>query len=256
MKFASFLASLIALTATQQALAQDADTQQENNGTDPTRLTTTAEVFYEYGDLRQDFQSHTVTFGLTVPIGSQKRTSIRIRAPLASVDVAGDNNLGMGDLSLRVVTVPVVTRSYGIALTGEIIFDTASRPELGSGKTIVKPTFIYAKFLRNRAIFAPSVVHSQSIAGKDSRKTVSVTTIDLYYVPHFKNRNIFMTLDPAMNFDWKANKEYPSLSVTAGTKIGHAFGGSLQIYAKPTVLFGNDRPANWKIEAGLKVLNF
>ena len=44
--------------------------------------------------------------------------------------------------------------------------------------------------------------------------------------------------------------------VTAGRVVGKAFGGVAQVYAKPTVMFGNERPGDWSLEIGFKVLGF
>lgn len=239
-------------------LAQPVYAQSEgetNDGTNPALLTTVAEVNYEYDDLRQGFDKHISQFILTIPVGEQKATAFTLTAPMVATDVAANDSLAFGDVSLKVVHVPMINQSNAVVLQTEVFFDTASRPELGTGKTVVKPTFIYAFFRGNGDIFAPALVHSQSIAGDSNRTEVSVTTVDLYYVPKLGN-GLFMTLDPAMNFDWERNLEYPSLTVTLGSMIGEMFGGHGQVYIKPSVLFGSDRPANWSIKAGFKVLNF
>ena len=47
-----------------------------------------------------------------------------------------------------------------------------------------------------------------------------------------------------------------SVAITAGRVVGKAFGGVAQVYAKPTVMFGNERPGDWSLEIGFKVLGF
>jgi hypothetical protein len=68
-------------------------------------------------------------------------------------------------------------------------------------------------------------------------------------------RNL-VTYDPALNVDWQTNREYFSLSITAGRVLGKAFGGNAIAFAKPTVFAGGDRPGSWGIEVGWKVLGF
>jgi hypothetical protein len=109
-----------------------------NDGTDPTQLTTQAEVTFEHLGLRNGFSSQTLTLGLTIPLGESKRTSIKFKAPFVAVDVLGDDSMGLGDVSVKVTRVLEVTRKYGIVLGGEVAFDTADRWELGSGKTVFK----------------------------------------------------------------------------------------------------------------------
>lgn len=227
-----------------------------NDGTDPTQLTTQADVALEHLDLRSGFSSQTLTLGLTIPVGESKRTSIRFKAPFVAVDVLGDDSMGLGDASVKVTRVLKVTRQYGIVLGGEVAFDTADRLELGTGKTVFKGSFIYAKFLKGGHIFAPSLVHNVSVAGSYLRSNVNLTTIDLYYVPRLSNPKLFMTIDPALNYDWVSDSAFGSLSVTLGRSVGSMLGGIGQFTVKPTVLVGGNRGANWGMQVGFKVVNF
>lgn len=66
---------------------------------------------------------------------------------------------------------------------GELVFDTAKRPELGTGKTVFKGTFIYARFLAGGDIFAPAMVQSLSLGGNSARAKVNNTVFDFCYMP-------------------------------------------------------------------------
>ena len=226
-----------------------------NNGTDPTRLTTTAVVAYEYNDLSGGMERHSPRLDLTLPFGERQDYSLRFRVPLVSNDIAGDDSFGLGDVSVTGTHVFGLTRQRGLVAQAEMIFDTASRDELGAGKHVFKGTFIYARFLP-KGIFAPALVHSLDVGGASHRPDVNVTTIDLYYVPKLADPRTFVTLDPAMNFDWEKDARFGSLAITAGRGVGKAFGGVAQVYAKPTVMFGNERPGDWSLEVGFKVLGF
>lgn len=260
-KFAVLATVLAAIATPVCAQNADADTaaeptepKTENDGTDPTQLSSSADVTLEHLDLRGGFGSQTLAFGFTTPIAAG--TSLRFRAPLVANDVLGNNSLGLGDVSVKLTRVLKVTRQYGIVVGGELAFDTADRLELGSGKTVFKANFVYAKFLKGGSIFAPALVHSISVAGKDSRADVNSTTLDLYYVPRLKNKKLFMTVDPAIIHDWENDKTYGSVAVTFGQKLGKMFGGNGQVFVKPSVLIGSDRGANWGVQVGFKVLNF
>jgi hypothetical protein len=148
-----------------------------------------------------------------------------------------------------------LTRERGLVAQAEMIFDTASRGELGAGKHVFKGTFIYARFLP-KGIFAPALVHSLDVGGDSQRPGVSITTIDLYYVPKLADPRYFVTLDPALNFDWERDARFGSLGITAGRTVGKAFGGLAQVYVKPSVLFGRAPPGDWSLELGFKVLGF
>ena len=226
------------------------------NGTDPTRLLTVAEAKYEYLDLNQGVTSGTLRLTWTQPIDAAKKWAVIARVPVASVDAGGEDSFDLGDASLKVSHVYGLTKTHAWVAQGELIFDTAARPELGTGKDVFKGTLIYARFLKNGAIFAPAWVQSNSFGGDDRRAAVNSTTLDFYYVPKMADPRNLLTYDPALNFDWQSDKEFFSLSITAGRVLGKAFGGNAIAFVKPTVFAGGDRPGSWGIEVGWKVLGF
>lgn len=247
-------AVLLMAVSTTHARAAD-DGGEVNNGTDPTRLTTTAAIAYEYNDLIPGMSRHAPRFDLTFPFGDGDHSSVRFRVPAVRNDVAGDSGFGLGDVSVTGTHVFGLTPKRGLVVQGELIFDTASRPELGTGRHVFKGTFIYARFLQG-GIFAPAIVQSVDVGGDDARAHVNTTTFDFYYVPKLASPKRFVTIDPALTFDWENDRQFPSLAVTFGTAVGKMFGGLAQVYVKPTVLAGGDRPGDWSIEAGFKVLGF
>ncbi len=226
-----------------------------NNGTDPTKLTSSAAIVYEYNDLLPNLSRHAPRFDLILPFGEKKDYSLRLRVPVISNDIADDNDFGLGDVSIMGTHVFGLTQKRGLVAQAELVFDSASRAELGTGKHVLKATFIYARFLP-KGIFAPAVVHSASIGGDGNRATVNSTTFDFYYVPKVSDPRTFVTLDPSITSDWETNKQFISIATTVGRAVGPAFGGSAQIFIKPSVLIGADRPGDWGIEVGYKVLGF
>lgn len=229
--------------------------EKENNGTDPTRPIRTASVLYEHTDLRGGFTSEILSFNYTQPLGTG-RSSLKIEMPFSSVDVFGNRAMAAGDLSLKYTKIPVITRTHGIVVAGEMVFNTAARQELGTGKAVFKPQFIYAWFLKGGHIFAPALVHNISLWGDRKRSDVNLTTVDFYYVPRLKNPNMYMTLDPAFNIDWENKKQFGALAVTLGYRLGNMLGGKGQVFIKPSTTFLDDRPANWGIKVGFQVLGF
>ena len=227
-----------------------------DNGTDPTRFARLAEAKFEYLDLKGGFGSSTLRLSFTQPLGERRDYSLRFRAPVASVDVAGNRDYGVGDASLQLAHVFGVTPHHGFVAQGELSLNTASRPELGTGKNVFKGTLIYARFLDDGAIFAPAFVQSNSLSGDAGRPTVNTTTLDFYYVPKFADPRNLVTFDPAVNVDWENDKRYLSLQVTLGRVVGSALGGNLIVFVKPSVFAGGDRPSQWGVELGFKILGF
>ena len=240
------------VTAATSARAEDA----ANNGTDPTRLTTQALANWERVDLKEGFVSDTLKLNYTVPVGEKRDWSIRYRLPLASVNVLGNNSYGLGDASVQATHVFGLSRKGGWVAQAEMVFDTASRDELGTGKNVFKGTLIKAWFLSDGSIFAPAVVHSESLWGDSLRKGVRATTLDLYYVPKLSDPRNLVTVDPSINRDWKSEKSFVGLAVTFGRVLGPALGGTGIVSLKPSVFAGDGRPGSWGVELGYKVLGF
>jgi len=233
-----------------------AQEQDLDNGTNPTRMSTQASLNYEYTALRNDFTNRTAEAIFQTPVGGKSDYALRLRVPYVATNLVGNSQFGMGDIGVKLSHVFGVDREGGSVVSGEYVFDSAHRPELGAGRDVFKGTFIYARFLPGGAIFAPAIVHSASVAGNSSRARVSTTTVDFYYVPKLSNPKMLITLDPSINKDWAKDEEYLSLSVTWGYLTGRALGGNGQIYLKPTALAGRARPADWGVEIGYKLIGF
>ncbi|MDC8784595.1 hypothetical protein [Roseateles koreensis] len=228
-----------------------------DKGTDPTVVSYQAYGKYEYMDLNQGLSSGTLRLGYIMPIGEHDNYSLRFELPVMKVDGLGGNaRHDLGDAAIRLGHVFGLTRTHGWVAQAEAIFDTASRPELGRGKNILKGTLIYARFLKDGGIFAPAWVQSVSVSGQAQRSKVNSTTVDFYYVPKLADSQNLLTYDPAINYDWENKSSFVSLAITAGRVIGQAFGGNAIVFVKPTLFAGGARPGNWGLELGYKVVGF
>jgi hypothetical protein len=243
-----------ALLACTQAHAQEQPASADN-GTDPTKFTTIAEAKYEYLDLNGGFSSDTLRLSYTQPFAGA-RWNVRARLPVTAVDVFGNHGYDVGDFSVEFAHLFGLNKKGAFVAKGELVFDTAARPELGTGQNVLKGTLIYAKFLKGGNIFAPAVVQSNSLWGDGNRAKVNFTTFDFYYVPHLKNPRNLITYDPALNFDWENNKTFASLAITFGRVLGPQLGGKGIVFVKPSVFAGGERPSSWGIELGYKVIAF
>lgn len=243
--------ALVAFAST-PALAQD---KEVDNGTDPTKVSSAVQVKFEHLDLKGGFSSDNLRVWYTIPLGEKKNYSLMLKLPVAKVDVLGNNNYALGDASVQLGHVFGLTREGGYVVQGELIFYTAKRAELGTGKNVFKGTFIAARFLEH-GIFAPALVQSNSFSGDDNRGKVNATTIDFYYVPKMADPRNLVTFDPSLNFDWENNKKFFGLAVTLGRVIGPAFGGNQIVLVKPSLFAGGDRPGKWGIELTYKLIGF
>jgi hypothetical protein len=230
--------------------------QAENDGTDPTLPVRKAWFAFEHLELDPSGNSNMFSATFDLPLGSAKAPVLRVKVPVAAIDIAGDNSYGLSDVQVRLTKVMSRTREGGLVLFGEIFFDTAERPELGTGKTVARASAIYAKFLSGGRIFAPAVLHNFSVAGDDDRDEVSITTFDFYYVPRFSNPKVYMTVDPFITLNWENDRQFAGLAVTTGYKLGKMLGGRGQAYVKPTVFLMSEKPSSWGLEVGFQLLGW
>lgn len=245
------LYSLVTLTP---ALAEE---QKEiDTGTDPTRVSRSIVARYEHLELRNGFNSDILRLKYTMPIGPGQNYSLSFEVPIAAVDVLGNSYYAMGDVILGLSHVFGLTREGGYVAKAEFLFDTAERSELGSGKNIFKGSFIKAWFLSGGDIFAPALVLEESFSGQPQRTDVRRTTMDFYYVPKLADSRNLVTFDPNIVHNSEANHTYGGLAITIGRVVGKAFGGNQVVFVKPTVFAGGDRPADWGLEVGYKIIGF
>jgi hypothetical protein len=251
-----FAAPVLAQDANVGTLAQKrADDEVVNNGTNPTLLSTTAGIQYTYNDIRGGFSSGLWEAYVGIPFGSLKQFQLQLTVPYANG--ALNDDFDVGDVSLKFVHVVDVNESRGIAYTAELFADTAARPDLGYGEEVLEFSAFYAKFLPNGSIFAPAWVQTVGLDGKSSSgEDINRTTFDFYYVPKLANPKYYMTFDPALSYDWESDKGFASLQVTFGMLTGKLAGGDSQIFIKPGIYAGADRPLDYSVQVGFKILNF
>lgn len=233
-----------------------AEESKPDNGTDPTKHSRAVGITGKYTDLGSGNYNNAPYVFFQTPVSQDGRTSVRVEVPYVNTNLGDNSDYGLGDASIKLTNVFKMNKQYGIVFSGKMIFDTADKVEHGTGKNVFEGTMITAFFLKNGAIFAPSVVQSNSVSGAAERASVNTTTVDFYYVPKLANHRLFMTIDPSLNSNWETNAEFVELAVTVGYMLGTAFGGHDQVYTKPFVMGGQERPADWGIEIGYKIIGF
>ncbi|WP_204113301.1 hypothetical protein [Shimia biformata] len=256
-------AAVLALTAT-TSIAQDAvsgdikQRQQEqgeiNNGTNPTLLTTKFGLQYEGYSPRTGSNFGLAEMFVTVPFGETKNMALEFTLPFANSPL--DDSHDLGDISAKFIHVLSVTPTNGMAYTAELFLDTASRADIGNGQPVLEMSGFYAFFLENGSIFAPAVVQTMGLGGTGFANDINTTTVDFYYVPKLPNPKFFMTLDPALVYDWTTDEGFASLQVTMGMLTGKLWGGDSQVFIKPGIYAGENRPIDFSLQVGFKLLNF
>jgi hypothetical protein len=221
-------------------------------GTNPTKMSHALEIKDEYLWLNGGVGSNILRLGYTMPFGQNLDWSVKVTLPVASLSGVPGNPTSIGDVGLKLTHVLSLTKAYAWAGTAEVLFNTAD-DGLGYGQDAVKLQLFHVRFLKNGALFAPTLVQTNGLGGNAE---LNVSTVDFYYVPKLANPKILMTFDPSITYDWANNRPYAGLSVTAGRVVGKALGGNAIIFVKPSAFAGNDRPGDWGIELGFKVVGF
>jgi len=251
-KFGMALSCLLGVAGWQPAAAQEAE-KELNNGTNPTLLANTVTVTGKFLDVRGAGSFWVLEPTVQIPFG-KKNVSLGLRAPIAQSVV--DKSFDIGDVSILFTHVVSVNRQRGLAYTLEFFTNTAARPDIGFGEPVLKASGFYVNFLKDGSILAPALVQQMGFGDGVGGKSVNSTTFDLYYVPKLKDSRMFMTVDPAIVRDWRAEKIYGTVIVTVGRSIGRIGKGNFAIFTKPQIQIGADRPSSWGIEIGAKLVGF
>jgi hypothetical protein len=228
----------------------------DKSGTDPTKFLRTLGVRNEYQRLTNDKSFNLTTFTYIEPF-ADGRMNLRLKAPLAYTDAAGDDEFGLSDTSLRYNWLAHVDAQKGILLSADLTADSATEDVLGRGKWYIGPAVTYAMFLSPTMIFAPAYQHNISFAGDNDRKEINESVIDLYMVFTAEDKKSWFIVDPTLVIDWENDENTPfTLEAEYGRNIGTLFGGALNFYVRPGIGIGQDRPYDWNIEVGFTVVGF
>jgi len=268
-------------TGTRQASAQEpaggaapasgAAAADDKTGTNPLNLQRTALFYNEFQGRGGGRYTNFLNLRYIEPFADGK-AAVRLTVPFVAQDLAGrgtfsfgDANIpveardgrdtGIGDLGVRLNYVLAATPAYGILVGLDSTWDTASGVLLGTGKNLLAPVIVYARFLPGGTIFAPAYQHYFTIGGDDSRARVTSGAFDFYYVK--PARNGWWTLDPAVTINYGVgNRVAAQIELERGFLIGPQGKGVASWYIRPGVGIGRYRAYDWNIEAGYKVVGF
>jgi hypothetical protein len=233
-----------------------AEETKDSSGTNPAVLNRSVSLTSELRFLANDFYYDVSTIRYTEPLGDGSQ-SIRFSAPLVANDVSGDDDAGLGDLSLKFTSVAYVDRAKGLILSGEITAPTASENYFGSGKWTFSPGVVAAFFVSPEVIIAPAYIHTFSFAGGNDRAGINRGDFDLYTVYKPTGEKWWLTSDMAVSYDFKSDKTPVSWKVAYGRYLGKlAGGGAINGSIKPGIGLGSDRSFDYSIELGLSVVGF
>jgi hypothetical protein len=228
--------------------------QEDDSGTNPTNFMFDFRMSLETQSLPGDNSFLSYTFEYRVPISSRVASRVRVRSATLTRSTSNGTSTvsGLGDVDARLLYLPVVRSNFALATGLEVAFNTASQPELGSGHTTLGPQVFFAFFnlLGAGTIFAPAYQYVFSVDGSDTRADVSRSQIDLFLVWLAGNKKHWAVFDPQIVFDHESDREFGLIEA----EIGQMMFGATSSYIRPGVGIGEDRPYDWNIELGFKVI--
>ena len=266
---------LILLIAASSALAEE---KKDDTGTNPINFTYDTRFYVEMADFG-DGSLVSNTYEFRAPLGrtlsnltNQKagifnnlgsRFALRLKyRPHQSLNLNdpggnpfGNTNIsGGGDMDVRVLAIPHVSKKFGIATGLEAYFPTATNDLLGTGRTALVPQVFLGFFglLGGKSIFAPGYLYVADVGGDDHRSKVNQHKIDMYFVWLLANMKHWLIINPQAAFDVENDKEIFLVDVEFGFMIPNVPGSST--YLRPGVGIGSDRPFDWTFEVGLKFI--
>ena len=247
--------SLVTLAVTLVALAAPATAAaQDNSGTNPTDFTFDFRMFLEAQSLPGDNSLLSFTFDYRAPLSSKVAARVRGRAiSLTRATTDGTSTVaGLGDMDARLLFLPLVRPKFAIATGLEGFFNTASQPELGSGRTALGPQVFFAFFnpLGPGTVFAPAYQYVFSVGDSDTRGDISRSQIDLFLVWLSGSQKFWAVFDPQIIIDHKLDRTFGLIEA----EIGQMMFGATSSYIRPGIGVGEDAIYDWNIEFGFKVI--
>ena len=249
----------------QEAKATDAA---DKTGTNPINFTFDARLYNEYQWLNTagDGWQNLTTFEFRVPFADGKwqfRTRLRSAALEADFNDDGIDDVdewGFGDMDFRILTVPYlnIRKKMAIATGFEIFLPTASEDPLGANALSLGPQ-VFAVFFKPFGGFfdliAPAYQHKFSVYEESGVNNVHQGLIDLFLLKTFGNKKQWALIDPQIILDYENEREFVLVDAEVGTMLDDILGTKgHSAYVRPSAGIGQDRPYDFSLEAGYKIV--
>jgi hypothetical protein len=253
--------------------AEEETDKSDKTGTNPINFQRDIRVYNEYSWLNTegDGNQNLTTLEFRTPFADGKwqfRTRARFNSIKADLNNDGSDDIdesGIGDIDMRVLTVPYLEGANAFAVAMEVFFDTASDDALGSGTTSLGPQAFYVRFFqgglgpyKGGGLFAPGLQYKFSIDEDDGRSETDQFLIDLNLLVMAEDKQSWFFTDPQIVIDNENDTEFAIIDIEFGWMMtnwfenlkGHSF------YIRPSFGVGRDRPTDASIEVAYKIVGW
>jgi len=238
----------------------------DKSGTNPINFQRDLRIYNEYTWLNTegDGNQNVTTLEYRTPFAGGK-WQLRARLPysITTADFNGDgiddiDDNGLGDVNIRLMTVPWLKGKNALALAVEVFFDTASEDSLGAGATSLAPVVFFGHFFqggwgpwKKGGLFAPGLQYKFSIDEDKGRDEVEQIIIDINYFIMAENGKSWLFVEPQIVFDQVNDVEFAIMDIEFGfmtSRPGQSW------YLRPTFTLGSssDRSTDYGIEIAYK----
>jgi hypothetical protein len=244
------------------AAAEEAEKKtKDSTGTNPINFTNDFRIYVEHQDLNvgDDSGGEVMTFEFRKPIFEDYQIRTRIRGVSRSIDANEDgvpeaNSTAVGDMDVRLLTVPYMKGKNAVAVGVESFWNTASNDLLGDGRWSFGPQIFLVRFGLfdiPGTLFAPGYQYVFDVGGEDGRRKIHKSQIDLFVLWIFNEKKNWILLDPQVVIDHEGNDKNFTVF---DAEFGQMMFGGFSSYIRPGVGIGEDRPLDWNLELGFKVI--
>ena len=260
--------------AQEDDLAESAATDKvDKTGTNPINFQRDVRIYNEYLWLNTagDGNQNLTTFEFRTPFAGDKwqfRTRIPYNKVTADVNDDGmddTDDSGLGDINFRLLTVPYLKGANAFAYALEVFLDTASDDSLGAGTTSLAPVVFYGRFFRGGfgpwqkgGLFALGLQYKFSVDEDEGRSKTEQAIIDVNFLLQAEDGQSWFFAEPQIVSDLENDAEFAIMDFEFGwmmTKWWPDLTGQ-SFYLRPTFTVGTDRPTDYGIEVGYKVIGW
>ena len=245
----------------------------DKTGTNPVNFQRDLRFYNEYAWLNTagDGSQNVLTMEYRQPVFGDK-WQFRARVPYVAPLTADFNNdgiddideSGLGDANFRLLKQPWFRGRHAIAIAMEFFLNTASEDALGSGTTTLGPQVFYAYFFgknplpipgyRGGGLFAPGLQYRFSIDEDDGRSDTDAIAVDINYLALSEDKTRWLFVNPQILSDRESSQDYAFFDIEFGWMVKSRPGHSW--YIRPTFTIGVDRPTDYGIEIGYKLVGW
>jgi hypothetical protein len=227
-----------------------------DNGTNRTAIIGRFQISGEYRERRDGFAQVENVERLDIPVGD--RLIFRTDVPFVNLNpqMSGSTSVsGLGDISARLGGQIWARPAFTAFFEGQVVFPTASDPDLGRGKYQFVPGLTFSIPIQVLdTVFMPAVQQTFSVGGDPSRKDVHFTKVGLEFTTTWANNLWWTTIEPDLYVDWtQKGKTAMNLEFEVGRRLGDHF----RLWLRPAVgLWGTGVPGayDWFTQFGIRYM--